>query len=312
MSQHSKNNYVISADIGGTHITAAVVDLEKKIIIEDTRTRISVDSQGAATEILENWSSALIQACQKFGSPAHQVALAMPGPFDYKNGISLIKDLHKYEAIYGLNIKSYLSEVLKIEAEDVLFRNDAEAFLQGEVLAGAGTGFRKVLGITLGTGFGSALSFDGITKDLNLGSEPYQDSIADDYFSTRWFLRQYYELTGLSVSGVSGLTSMVKHNPVVTDIFEEFTANLSLFLKHIIRAEKPDVIVIGGNIAKASNLFLNGLIDQLAGYVENVKIRMALLGEDAALMGAAAGFATKAGRGFSFAPVKDTNFNTQS
>jgi glucokinase len=312
MNKTDKNNYVISADIGGTHITTAVIDLEKKMIIEDTRTRVSVDSQGTATEILKGWSAALTQAYEKFGSPVQQVALAMPGPFDYEKGISLIKDLHKYEAIYGVNIKLYLSEVLRIDAEDILFRNDAEAFLQGEVVAGAGKGFRKALGITLGTGFGSALSFNGIAKDLNLGSEPYKDSIADDYFSTRWFLRRYHEITGLSVTGVSGLTLMVQHNPVVTDIFEEFTANLSLFLKKIVRAEKPDVIVIGGNIAKASNLFLNGLNDQLAGYVENVEVRIALLGEDAALMGAAAGFKTKADRDFSFAPVKDTNFNTQS
>lgn len=30
MSQQNKNNYVISADIGGTHITTAVIDLEKR------------------------------------------------------------------------------------------------------------------------------------------------------------------------------------------------------------------------------------------------------------------------------------------
>ncbi len=295
MSQQNKNNYVISADIGGTHITAAVIDLEKKMIIEDTRTRLSVDSQGTATEILKSWTEALTQAYEKFGSLVQQVALAMPGPFDYENGISLIKDLHKYEAIYGLNIKLYLSEELRVDAADILFRNDAEAFLQGEVVAGAGTGSRKILGLTLGTGFGSALSVDGIVKDLNLGGEPYKESIADDYFSTRWFLRRYREITGLSATGVSALISMSKHSAVVMNIFDEFTVNLSLFLRDVIQTEAPDVIVIGGNIAKASGMFADELISRLTAYAESLKIKLALLGEDAALMGAAAAF--DSGRG---------------
>jgi predicted NBD/HSP70 family sugar kinase len=96
MNKTDKNNFVISGDIGGTHITAAVIDLGKKMIIEDTRTRVNVNSQGTATEILKSWSAALTQAYGKFGSPVQQVALAMPGPFDYEKGISLIKDLHKY------------------------------------------------------------------------------------------------------------------------------------------------------------------------------------------------------------------------
>ncbi|WPV00679.1 ROK family protein [Mucilaginibacter sp. cycad4] len=295
MSQQNKNNYVISADIGGTHITAAVIDLGKKMIIEDTRTRLSVDSQGTAAEILKSWAAALKQAYEKFGSPVQQVALAMPGPFDYENGISLIKDLHKYEAIYGLNIKLYLSEVLGIDATAILFRNDAEAFLQGEVVAGAGTGSRKVLGITLGTGFGSAWSVDGIVNDLNLGSRLYKDSIADDYFSTRWFLRRYREITGLSATGVSALILMSKHSAVVRTIFDEFTANLSLFLNDIVLAEKPDVIVIGGNIAKASGMFLDELTSRLTSHSESLQIKLALLGEDAALMGAAAGFDSRSG-----------------
>jgi len=295
MSLKHKNNYVISADIGGTHITAAVIDLEKKMIIEGTRTRVNVDSQGTATEILESWSAALVQAYEKFGSSVKQIGLAMPGPFDYENGISLIKDLHKYEAIYGLNIKLYLSEVLGVEAADILFRNDAEAFLQGEVVAGAGTGFRKVIGITLGTGFGSALSVDGIVNDLNLGSEVYRDSIADDYFSTRWFLRRYHEITGLSATGVSGLILTSKHSAVVRGIFDEFTVNLSLFLKDIVLDEKPDTLVIGGNIAKASGMFLDELTNLLTSYAESLRIKLAVLGEDAALMGAAASFDNRLG-----------------
>ena len=36
------------------------------------------------------------------------IGIAIPGPFDYGNGISLIKDLEKYESLYGTNIKETL------------------------------------------------------------------------------------------------------------------------------------------------------------------------------------------------------------
>lgn len=139
------------------------------------------------------------------------------------------------------------------------------------------------------------MSVDGIVNDLNLGSGPYKDSIADDCFSTRWFLRRYHEITGLSATGVSALISMSKHSAVVRNIFDEFAVNLSLFLRDIIQTEGPDVIVIGGNIAKASGMFLDELTSRLTAYAESLKIKLALLGEDAALMGAAAAFDSRRG-----------------
>jgi glucokinase len=218
------------------------------------------------------------------------IAMAMPGPFDYKNGISWIKGLNKYEAIYGLNIKQYLATELNIAMENILFRNDAEAFLHGEVVAGAGLGFEKIIGITLGTGLGSAKSSDGVTVDVNRGSSRFGQSIADDYMTTRWFVKRYAELTGKTLANVKELALIANTDADAQLVFKEFTSNLVLFLKDFINDEEPDLLIIGGNIAKAAKLFLPSLQFQLAQYFDYMDIKIAELGEDSSIMGAAASF----------------------
>jgi glucokinase len=210
----------------------------------------------------------------------------MPGPFDYKNGISYIKGLNKYEALYDVNIKQHFAALLNLSPREIRFRNDAEATIAGEVLSGAAKHLDNVIGVTLGTGFGSAYCQEQVTKDLNLGGDLFKDSIADDYLSTRWFLTRYQELTGISLTGVKELATIAEVSLTAKQIFEEFAMNMSVFLTKPLNWFKPQALMLGGNIAKASALFLTSLKLRLAG----TTIILAELGEQAALIGAAALF----------------------
>src|SRR4051812_13766015 len=192
------SRYILAADIGGSHITLGICGLETYNIIGDATLRTEVDSKGSANEILNTWGNALRQILEKNQSITFfGLSIAMPGPFDYQNGISYITGLKKYEALYGMDIRQVFAGVLKIDPQLVRFRNDAESTIAGEIVAGAAKGFQRIMGVTLGTGFGSAYCKNGVTKDINLGSETFKDSIADDHLSTRWFLNRYRELTGL-------------------------------------------------------------------------------------------------------------------
>lgn len=64
-------------------------------------------------------------------------------------------------------------------------------------------------------------------------------------------------------------------------------SNLALFLKDIILKDKPRIVVIGGNIAKAFNHFADALKKNLEGVGSNPSIKKAVLGEEALLNGAA-------------------------
>lgn len=97
------------------------------------------------------------------------IGIAMPGPFDYLTGICLMKNVNKYESLYGLNIKQELSDRLGIDVQNIVFRNDSEAFLAGEMRFGAGKGLKKGIGITLGTGLGTSIYQNGEAQDMALG-----------------------------------------------------------------------------------------------------------------------------------------------
>jgi glucokinase len=281
-----KGQYILTADIGGSHITAAVYNSTTHAVVKDSVTRVELRSKGSAESIFTAWTLAFADTLKKAQLPVVGLGIAMPGPFDYEKGISYIKGLNKYEALYGLNIKEHLAALLDIKPDHIRFRNDAEATIAGEALAGAGIGFDHIVGVTLGTGFGSAQYKNSITKDLNLGSEPFKDSIADANLSTRWFLKRYFELTGISVTSVKELAELAQTNNTARQLFKEFALNMGDFLSNHLDQLNPEALLITGNIAKAATLFLPALKKQL----KNRRIILAQLGEEAALIGAACMF----------------------
>lgn len=294
-----QSSYILAADIGGSHITAGICHVGSLRMAPGTVSRGGVQSKGAASDILISWSNTIEEVLFKAaGTPICGLSVAMPGPFDYKNGISLIKGLSKYEALYNQNIKQYFADFLKLDPGMVRFRNDAESAIAGEVMMGAGKGYRQVIGITLGTGFGSAFSSNKITDDINLGSEPYKETIADDYFSTRWFIKRYADLTGILLKdGVRELAELAETSPAVRDIFTEFATNMSGFLSEPITRFAPEALIVCGNIARASRLF----VPTLARLLSPLPILVGDLNEDASLVGAAAMFANK------LAPINPVN-----
>ena len=275
--------HILSADVGGSHITAAIYNANMNLIDKHSFVRQEVNGQGTAIEILACWTNALQESLQKGQGPVSGVAIAMPGPFNYKNGISYIKGLNKYDALYGMDIKNYLAASLRLPLSSIKFRNDAESTIAGEIAAGAGRRDKKVLGITLGTGFGSAYSDSGFTSDINLGSAMFLDSIADDHLSTRWFLKRYFELTGNHIRGVKELAFLAPESKLVRNIFKEFAVNMGDFLSPQLNKMNPDVLIICGNISRASDLF----VPHLKTLLKSTVIRVAELGEQAALIGAA-------------------------
>lgn len=285
-----KDSFVLGIDIGGSHLTAALVNEATRKSVPDSYTRLRVNSNGTAEEILNTWTSAIRDIYATHPVKNKRVGIAMPGPFDYDKGISLIKGLDKYESLYKLNVKELLSEKLGIPVASILMMNDAACFLRGEVYYGAARGYTDVIGITLGTGTGSAMHHNGITEDANLGPSPFMDSIADEYFSTRWFVKRYAARSGNTVKDVKTLTERYANDENAKVVFSEFVKNLAVFLEGFVHAEKPQIIVMGGNIAQSASLFLDDLVAQLAAKGIKIPIVNAQLGEEAAILGAASLF----------------------
>jgi glucokinase len=286
-----KNNLVVGIDIGGSHITAGLVEMNEVKVVKSSVLRKKLNSHGTADEIITVWINSIRDVIQKSPVKISKLGFAMPGPFDYEKGICLIKDLHKYEALYGMNIKEILVEALQISPENILFRNDAEAFLAGELYGGAAKGFQHAIGITLGTGLGSAISHDGVTVDAELGVMPYKGEIIEEFVSTRGLLRIYELLTGKIRKDVKEISDLYETDLNAKKAFEILGNHLSFFLQEFINREKPEVLVIGGNIANSWNLFMNDVITTLEKTVSKMPVIVrAVLAEDAALIGGACSF----------------------
>jgi glucokinase len=280
------NSTVVGVDIGGSHITAAQVNVMTSEVVESTRMRRSINSTQEVSAIIGEWCEVIRDACGLPINASKKIGIAMPGPFDYQNGISFIKGQNKYDLLYGLNIKQLLAASLKLEVENIIFYNDAASFLRGEAYAGAGKSYSRLIGITLGTGLGTSVFYDNHAKDAELWNSPFKESIAEDYLSARWLLKRYAELTGESIPDVKQLASLCDTSNVARDIFNEFGENLGLFLNGFIEFENPEAVILGGNIAKALKLFKESLQASLKIEYQTIPILQAKLGEEAALIGA--------------------------
>ena len=282
-----KDTIVLGIDIGGSHITATLVNLEKGSLIKDSHIREQVNAKGTVTEIISQWSNIIMRSFIKANIPVKKIGIAMPGPFDYNKGVAWMKDQDKYDALYGLNVKNLLAESLNIPSQNIKFSNDAESFLKGEVFIGAAKGATNAIGLTLGTGLGSAWYKNGNVEDADLWHSPFLDGIAEDYLSTRWFVARYLSLTGKSVPGVKELAEVANEKETAVKIFKEFGYNLARFLAGVIKKDEVDILVLGGNIANAFHLFSEELHKQLENLPGMPEIKHAMLGEEAPLIGAA-------------------------
>jgi glucokinase len=286
-----ENTVVLGIDIGGSHITAAMVNLGTKAIVAGTQQRRFVDSNGTAEEILSNWCEVLQTAIATTNIKRPRLGIAFPGPFDYEQGISLIQDQEKFRSLYKRNLKEEIGKRLQLAESDILFSNDAASFLQGEVFSGAASEFSNVLGLTLGTGLGAAMVLNkGRAEDADLWNSTFREGLAEDYLSTRWFVNRYFELSGIRIDGAKALTELEEDNTMVRQIFDEFANNMALFLTPLIHKGSLEAVVIGGNISKASSHFLPGVAQLLKAQNIQTTIKVAKLNEMASLIGAASMF----------------------
>lgn len=221
----------ILLDVGGTFIKCS-----------DGR-EIPIDSAGKRDSIVESLRSAV--------GDAREVAVAIPGPFDYEKGIFLMK--HKFAAVYGESFADIIGG-----NREYRFIHDVNAMLLGEMVSGVGKGYDRVALVTLGTGLGFAMSIDGCLLKNEMGSPavpiwnlPYRDGILEDYVSKRGFLRGLPD--GLTVKDLA-----MKANNGDSEALFRFAdagAVLARSIAPILEEYKIECLLFGGQISRSFNLF---------------------------------------------------------
>jgi glucokinase len=279
---------VLALDVGGSSVKSAVVAADQQIV--GSICVDAIQSGAAAAEILRALAAIIAGHLEKVRA-VNRISFAFPGPFDYEQGICLIQDLGKYDALYGLNIGANLKEIIGMPSLEIRYRNDAEAAILGEALYGAGGRYSRLIGLTLGTGLGSAFVAEGkvITEGADvpqngwLYSLPYGVQYADDVFSTRGLLARLRERGIHAVDIASAISTTDEDGHALADVFTSFGADLGAFLKPFIADFRADAVLITGGIAETWDRFAPSLIRALS-----VPVLKGTLGRRAALLGAAA------------------------
>jgi glucokinase len=250
-----------------------------------------VDSAGGAESILAVFTRIIEGHLEQIPSAdLLGVGIGFPGPFDYEAGVCLVEGVEKFGSIYGVNLRQALRARLDRLDHPVLFRNDAEAAIVGESCYGAGRPYRRLVGITLGTGCGSAFIVDGQPVTSGDGVPPngwlyplsFRGMRADDIFSRRG-LEDRLRAAGAASYDVREAAGAARAgNAQARQVFEAFGEELGVFLHPFTAAFHADALIVLGRIAGAIDLFGPALRQALP-----VPVLQAQRGEDAALLGAA-------------------------
>ena len=145
-------------EIGGTHLTAALVSHSDWSVVTGSVTRIDLHAHGTADELIADF----LRGANSLGSDHNsEWSVAMPGPFDYENGIGQFENVGKFDSLKGVDLREALTRGIHPTPSFVHFINDADSYGVGEYAVGAAHGLDRVICITLGTGVGSAFLVEG-------------------------------------------------------------------------------------------------------------------------------------------------------
>ena len=277
---------VLVFDIGGSHISAALCHGG------NYRLGSVISASHASVETANAFVDLLYSLGMKVGAESENAlgaALAIPGPFEYATGVSHMK--HKLPYLFGVNVHETLAARFGWEPGNVCSLNDADAFLLGEIGAGAVRGIARVVGLTLGTGIGSAFAVDGhvitsgpgVSPDGEIWNVPYQGGIVEDLVSTRAIQGAYQKQTG-TLREVVEIAKDAERDSAAAEAFNEFGRNLGQVIRTVLYPFAPHVVVLGGGISQSSPLFLSATLAELQGL--DVELRISELRDHAALVGA--------------------------
>jgi glucokinase len=278
------NKYSIAFDVGGLFIKSAVLNNLGEIC-PDSIAIFPAKSKETKEEILEHLVYIIKQQANRILDKDFQivgVGYAFPGPFDYENGISYIKDVDKFEDLFEVNLRTELESRLLKEPSfkskmnlpfPIVFENDANLFALGEQMSGKGRPYQRTFFLTIGTGAGSAFIENGklvtnrhdVPENGWIYNQPFGNSIVDEYISKRGILRLASEL-GITVKDneVKTLAEMARSNvPEAKEAFHRFGNNIGNVLNNYVLLFKPDVVILGGQISKGMDLFIDGIYEVL-------------------------------------------------
>ena len=307
-------NNVLAVDIGGTHFRTGLFDErgQRLLILEG-----DTDRAAGRDWMLGQLAARCRDLIAQTEVPVKSCGLSFGGPVDYPH--QRVTSVHS-AGWKDFELGEWMEQTLALSCR---LDNDANAGALGEYRYGAGRGAKLMVYITISTGIGSGIVYEGKLlrgKDYmagEIGHIPVSDSGPRCSCGSRGCLesvssggaiearaREYAErrpervgrmihLSGgppITAKGV--MQAAAEGDAAATHILHETFHWLARGLLMVIRILNPDIIVLGGGVAQSGVLLLDRLqviLDELASPVitYSTEIVTAALGNYSALYGAA-------------------------
>ena len=311
--------YRIGVDLGGTNIAVGLVN-ENLELVKKVSTPTGATRPGE--EIVADIAALCKKVCEEYGislSDVESIGIATPGIANHDTGV--------VEYANNLPFRKFpIADLLRAALgtdTPVKIENDANAAAWGEACAGAAKGTKNSVMITLGTGVGGGIVIDNkVYSGFNYaGGELGHIVIEIDgaqcscgrkgcweaYSSATALIRMTREkldecrATGRhtimtdkpKISGRTACDAMRAGDEAAKEVYDKYIKYLACGLATIINIFQPEVISLGGGVSGEGQSLIDSLLPIIrseqygGGVVPLTDIRIAKLGNDAGIIGAA-------------------------
>ncbi len=269
------NKAYLAIDAGGTYLKSAFLRHDAKMYTASSYKTRSY-SEGPKEKIINAYKKIVSNSLlylKKHDMTMGGIGIATPGPFDYENGIPLMK--HKFHGIYGLNLRELMYELAQVSQKiPVVFMHDANAALTGEIWKGNAQGYNNAALVTLGTGLGFSFSQNGKVQTNSQGgpavsvySRPCKKGILEDFVSARGILKIYREISGktdMKETEVSAIGLLANQGDTASrETFRETGYILAESIHAILQVKNIQCLLFGGQISQSFHHIEKGLMEGL-------------------------------------------------
>ena len=312
--------YRIGIDLGGTNIAVGLVNEFCRIVVKrSTPTRASRPSD----EITADMAHLCLEVCAEpkvSVTEIESIGIATPGIANLDNGCveySCNLPFRRYPIV------KKLASMLDVSESKIKIANDANAAAYGEAVAGAARGSANSIMVTLGTGVGGGIILDNkIFTGFNHGAGEIGHIVIEiggaqcgcgrkgcweAYSSATALIRmtkekiEECEKTGRytvmskaeHISGRTACDAMRAGDAAAKEVYDKYVKYLATGIANLINIFQPEIISLGGGVSNEGQSLIDALMPIInkeqygTGFLTTAKIRIAELGNDAGMIGAA-------------------------
>ncbi len=304
------SNLVFAADLGGTHLRAALVDGAGKIHKQLKQQTPKDDSPEAVVSALAGIAN---EWRDGDGGPITAASVMVPGAVNSEQ--SVVLQAPNLPSLLNFQFKAVLQERL---GWPVVLENDANAAAIGEMWLGAARGCRDVVSVTLGTGVGGGVVLDGkLWRGAHGSAGEIGHTTVDPFGGLKCkcgntgCLELFASATAIARMAHEGLSrfpdSSLRDGDITAEkvysagcagdelalaVFQRAGRYLGVGLANLMSLIDPEMIVISGGVVNGWDLFQTAMYQEVSdrafrATAQQVKIARAECGDNAGLLGAA-------------------------